>query len=46
VIDVLTLDGEQITAINAFVTAEQLQAPVRFTAADFTRFGLPADLPS
>jgi RNA polymerase sigma-70 factor, ECF subfamily len=45
VIDVLTLDGELITAINAFVTAEQLQAPVRFMAADFARFGLPVELP-
>jgi RNA polymerase sigma-70 factor, ECF subfamily len=46
-IDVLTLDGEQITAISAFLTAEVLGEPGdgRFTAADFARFGLPAELP-
>jgi RNA polymerase sigma-70 factor (ECF subfamily) len=48
-IDVLTLDGEQITAIHAFLTAEQLEeldCHSYFTAADFGRFGLPAELPA
>jgi RNA polymerase sigma-70 factor (ECF subfamily) len=46
-IDVLTLDGEQITAINAFLTTELLRDPGdgSFTAADFARFGLPVELP-
>ena len=47
-IDVLTLDGDRITAIHAFLTAEELgqsgyDGP--FTTADFARFGLPAELP-
>jgi RNA polymerase sigma-70 factor, ECF subfamily len=47
-IDVLTLDGDRITAIDAFLTAEHLRQhgyDGRFTTADFTRFGLPAELP-
>jgi len=47
-IDVLTLDGDRITAIDAFLTAEHLREygyDGRFTTADFTRFGLPANLP-
>jgi RNA polymerase sigma-70 factor, ECF subfamily len=47
-IDVLTLDGDRITAIDAFLTAEHLRQygyDGRFTTADFARFGLPADLP-
>jgi RNA polymerase sigma-70 factor, ECF subfamily len=47
-IDVLTLDGEQITAIDAFLTAEHVRQfgyDGRFTTADFARFGLPAGLP-
>jgi RNA polymerase sigma-70 factor, ECF subfamily len=47
-IDVLTLDGDRITAIDAFLTVEQLRQygyDGRFTTADFTRFGLPAELP-
>jgi RNA polymerase sigma-70 factor (ECF subfamily) len=47
-IDVLTLDGEQIVAISAFLTAELLRElgyDGSFRAADFARFGLPAELP-
>jgi RNA polymerase sigma-70 factor, ECF subfamily len=47
-IDVLTLDGDRITAIDAFLTAEHLRQfgyDGRFTTADFARFGLPAELP-
>jgi RNA polymerase sigma-70 factor, ECF subfamily len=47
-IDVLTLDGDRITAIDAFLTADHLSQfgyDGRFTAADFARFGLPAELP-
>jgi RNA polymerase sigma-70 factor, ECF subfamily len=46
-IDVLTLDGDRITAIDAFLTADHLRPfgyDGRFTAADFARFGLPAEL--
>jgi RNA polymerase sigma-70 factor, ECF subfamily len=47
-IDVLTLDGDRITAIDAFLTVEHLRQhgyDGRFTTADFTAFGLPAGLP-
>jgi RNA polymerase sigma-70 factor (ECF subfamily) len=47
-IDVLTLDGDRITAIRAFLTAEVLGQPGwdgSFAAADFAGFGLPAELP-
>jgi RNA polymerase sigma-70 factor, ECF subfamily len=47
-IDVLTLDGDRITAIDAFLTAEHLRQygnDGRFTTADFVKFGLPAELP-
>jgi RNA polymerase sigma-70 factor, ECF subfamily len=49
VIDVLTLDGDKIAAVTAFLAAETLQSP-RSSAwpvgADlFARFGLPARLP-
>jgi RNA polymerase sigma-70 factor (ECF subfamily) len=47
-IDVLTLDGDQITAIRAFLTVELLAQPSwdgSFAAADFARLGLPAELP-
>jgi RNA polymerase sigma-70 factor (ECF subfamily) len=47
-IDVLTLDGDRITAIDAFLTADHLRPfgyDGRFTTADFARFGLPAELP-
>ncbi len=46
-LDVLTLDGEQITAIHAFLTADllrQLGYDGTFSAADFARFGLPVEL--
>jgi RNA polymerase sigma-70 factor (ECF subfamily) len=46
-LDVLTLDGEQITAIRAFLTADllrQLGYDGTFEAADFARFGLPVEL--
>jgi len=46
-IDVLTLDGDRITAIDAFLTAEHVRQfgyDGRFTTADFARFGLPAEL--
>jgi RNA polymerase sigma-70 factor, ECF subfamily len=49
VIDVLTLDGEAITAIHAFFTPERLRLDgcAGFPAAiDFGRFGLPAELPA
>jgi RNA polymerase sigma-70 factor, ECF subfamily len=48
-IDVLTLGGDRITAIRAFLTAEQLGQPGRdgsFAAADFAGFGLAAELPA
>jgi hypothetical protein len=48
-IDVLTLDGDRITAIRAFLTVEQLAQPGRdgsFAAVDFAGFGLPAELPA
>jgi len=48
VLDVLTLDGGQIAGVDAFIVAEQVQQPGydgRFTAEDFTRFGLPTVLP-
>jgi RNA polymerase sigma-70 factor, ECF subfamily len=47
VIDVLTLRGDQIAAIRAFLTADLLRefgAEGSFTAADFPRFGLPTEL--
>ncbi len=52
VIDVLTLDGGpggRIAAIHAFLTAEllrELGGDGYFTASDFTRFGLPTELPA
>jgi RNA polymerase sigma-70 factor, ECF subfamily len=48
VIDVLTLDGDRIAAINAFITAEVARLEGhdgRFTRADFAGFGLPLELP-
>jgi RNA polymerase sigma-70 factor (ECF subfamily) len=48
VLDVLTLDGEQIAGVHAFIVAEHIQQPGydgRFRAEDFTRFGLPTVLP-
>ena len=48
VLDVLTLDGGQIAGVHAFIIAEHVEQPGydgRFTAADFTRFGLPTVLP-
>jgi RNA polymerase sigma-70 factor (ECF subfamily) len=48
VLDVLTLDGEQIAVVSAFITAELLRPSghdSRFTNADFARFGLPTELP-
>jgi len=48
-IDVLTLDGDRITAIRAFLTVELLAQPGwdgSFAAADFAGFGLPAELPA
>jgi RNA polymerase sigma-70 factor (ECF subfamily) len=47
VLDVLTLDGGQIAGVYAFIIAEHVQQPGYdggFTAADFTRFGLPTVL--
>ena len=46
-IDVLTLDGEKIAAIHAFLTAEvpgELGCDGYLSAAGFARFGLPAEL--
>ncbi len=48
VLDVLTLDGGQLAGVHAFIVAEHVQQPGydgRFTAGDFTRFGLPTVLP-
>jgi RNA polymerase sigma-70 factor, ECF subfamily len=49
VIDVLTLDGEKIAAVTAFLAAETLGAPYYGTwtsgAELFSRFGLPARSP-
>ncbi len=46
VIDVLTLDGDKITAVTGFLTAQTLQSPhsaAWFSGAEFFRhFGLPA----
>jgi hypothetical protein len=47
-LDVLTLDGGQIAAVHAFLTAEllrQLGCDGYFTAASLAGFGLPAELP-
>jgi RNA polymerase sigma-70 factor (ECF subfamily) len=47
VLDVLTLEGDQIAAVTAFITAEGFteQSPGgRFARADFARFGLPLEL--
>jgi RNA polymerase sigma-70 factor, ECF subfamily len=47
-LDVLTLAGDQVAAIHAFLTGDllrQLGHEGSFSAADFTRFGLPAELP-
>ncbi|HEY7011898.1 MAG TPA: sigma-70 family RNA polymerase sigma factor [Streptosporangiaceae bacterium] len=44
VIDVLTLDGDRIAAVTAFIFHESVQT--KETAAEaFARFGLPAELP-
>ncbi len=47
VIDVLTLDGDKIVAVTAFLAAEALDPPHSATcltgAELFSRFGLPAD---
>jgi len=49
VIDVLTLEGEKIAAVTAFLAAEALDPPHSATALSgaelFTRFGLPAEPP-
>ncbi len=48
VLDVLTLDDEQIAGVSAFITAELLRSSghdSRFTNADFARFALPTELP-
>jgi RNA polymerase sigma-70 factor (ECF subfamily) len=49
VIDVLTLDGDKITAVTGFLTAQTLQPPHCAAWVDgaelFSRFGLPAELP-
>jgi RNA polymerase sigma-70 factor, ECF subfamily len=48
VIDVLTLDGEQITAIHAFLTPERLRrdgCDGYPSNVEFARFALPAELP-
>ena len=48
VIDVLTLDGDRIAAVTAFVSIDVVDLPGggQVTAADvFARFGLPARLP-
>jgi RNA polymerase sigma-70 factor, ECF subfamily len=49
VIDVLTLEGEKISAVTAFLAAETLRPPhssAWSTGAElFARFGLPATLP-
>ena len=44
VIDVLTLDGDRIAAVTAFVVHADPQAPGA-AAEVFARFGLPAELP-
>jgi len=44
VIDVLTLDGDRIAAVTAFVLHEGPQPP-GVAAEVFARFGLPAELP-
>jgi RNA polymerase sigma-70 factor, ECF subfamily len=50
VIDVLTLDGQKITAVTGFHAAETLQPPhsqAWITGAEFfSRFRLPAELPA
>jgi hypothetical protein len=48
VLDVLTLEGDQIASVTAFIAAEGFteQSPGgRFARADFARFGLPLELP-
>ncbi|HEY1914477.1 MAG TPA: sigma-70 family RNA polymerase sigma factor [Streptosporangiaceae bacterium] len=44
VIDVLTLDGDRITAVDAFITQEDSGVSYPFTVASFARFGLPAEV--
>jgi RNA polymerase sigma-70 factor (ECF subfamily) len=47
VLDVLTLEDDQIAAVTAFITAEGFDEQVpggRFARADFARFGLPVEL--
>ena len=44
VIDVLTLDGDRIAAVTAFIVHEDPQAPGK-PAEVFSSFGLPAELP-
>ena len=43
-IDVLTLDGDRIAAVTAFIVNEDPQAPGK-PAEVFSSFGLPAELP-
>lgn len=45
VLDVLTLDGERIAAVTAFVTPWVSGTPGATGAEIFARFGLPAELP-
>ncbi len=45
VLDVLTLDGDRIAAITAFVTPWVAETPGATSAEIFARFGLPAELP-
>jgi RNA polymerase sigma-70 factor, ECF subfamily len=45
VLDVLTLDGDRMAAITAFVTPWVAETPGATGAEIFARFGLPAELP-
>jgi RNA polymerase sigma-70 factor (ECF subfamily) len=44
VLDVLTVDGDRISAVDAFLTAQNAGVSYPFTAASFGRFGLPAEV--
>jgi RNA polymerase sigma-70 factor, ECF subfamily len=44
VLDVLTLDGDRIAAVDAFLTEENAGVSYPFTPASFARFGLPAEV--
>jgi RNA polymerase sigma-70 factor (ECF subfamily) len=44
VLDVLTVDGDRISAVDAFLTAQNADVSYPFTAASFGRFGLPAEV--